>query len=73
MNTKYIERWYDLEDECGKIAYDKKTVKEFDEFIKTLYSKYQKYFKIYLFLCFDVFFKPYEHILKNLYSPFFLP
>jgi phage regulator Rha-like protein len=40
MNTKYIERWYDLEDECGKIAYDKKTMKELDEFIKNLYSKY---------------------------------
>ena len=40
MNTKYIERWYDLEDECGKIAYNKKTMKELDEFIKNLYSKY---------------------------------
>ncbi|HUW90139.1 MAG TPA: hypothetical protein VMV43_06415, partial [Candidatus Nanopelagicaceae bacterium] len=40
MNTKYIERWYDLEDECGKIAYDKKTMKELDEYIKNLYSKY---------------------------------
>ena len=40
MNTKYIERWFDLEDECGKIAYDKKSMKELDEFIKNLYNKY---------------------------------
>jgi len=40
MNTKYIERWYDLEGEYGKIAYTKKTMKELDEFIKNLYSKY---------------------------------
>ncbi|MHA1344358.1 MAG: enoyl-CoA hydratase/isomerase family protein [Promethearchaeota archaeon] len=40
MNNKMIERWYDLEDECGKVAYEKKTMKELDDFIKDLYKRY---------------------------------
>jgi len=40
MNNKMIERWFDLEDECGKIAYQKKTMKELDDYIKDLYKRY---------------------------------
>jgi len=40
MNNKFIEKWFDLEDECGNVAYDKKTMKELDDFIKALYKKY---------------------------------
>ena len=40
MNNKYIEQWFDLEDECGAIAYKKKTQKELQEIIDDLYKKY---------------------------------
>jgi len=42
MNKAYIKSCLDLEDECGKAAYDtkKKTMKELDDFIKDLYEKY---------------------------------
>ncbi len=40
MNKAYIKSCFDLEDECGKAAYEKKTMKELDEFIKDLYKKY---------------------------------
>ncbi|MHA1438405.1 MAG: enoyl-CoA hydratase/isomerase family protein [Promethearchaeota archaeon] len=46
MNKKYIKSCFDIEDECGKVAYEKvfnkktKTMKELDDFIKELYNKY---------------------------------
>lgn len=42
MNKAYLKSCFDLEDECGKAAYDtkRKTMKELDEFIKGLYDKY---------------------------------
>ena len=40
MNNKMIERWFDLEDECGRVAYEKKTMKELDDYIKDLYKRY---------------------------------
>jgi enoyl-CoA hydratase/carnithine racemase len=42
MNKRYIKSCFDLEDECGKVAYatEKKSMKELDEFIKGLYEKY---------------------------------
>ena len=40
MNKAYIKSCFDLEDECGEIAYEKKTMKELDDFIKELYKKY---------------------------------
>jgi enoyl-CoA hydratase/carnithine racemase len=42
MNKAYLKSCFDLEDECGKAAYDtkKKTMKELDYFIKSLYQKY---------------------------------
>jgi enoyl-CoA hydratase/carnithine racemase len=42
MNKGYIKSCFDLEDECGKVAYatEKKSMKELDEFIKSLYEKY---------------------------------
>ncbi|MFX1388437.1 MAG: enoyl-CoA hydratase/isomerase family protein [Promethearchaeota archaeon] len=42
MNKAYIKSCFDLEDECGKVAYDPKkfTMKELDDFIDNLYSKY---------------------------------
>ncbi|TXT63605.1 MAG: putative Enoyl-CoA hydratase [Promethearchaeota archaeon] len=40
MNNKFIERWYDLEDKCGEIAYEKHSQKEMDEIIKNLYKNY---------------------------------
>jgi len=40
MNNKMIERWYDLEDEWGEIAYQKKSQKEMDTIIKNIYDNY---------------------------------
>ena len=40
MNKAYIKSCFDLEDECGKLAFKKKTMKELDDFIKDLYKKY---------------------------------
>ena len=40
MNKAYIKSCFDLEDECGKVAFKKKTMKELDDFIKDLYKKY---------------------------------
>ncbi|MFW9875079.1 MAG: enoyl-CoA hydratase/isomerase family protein [Candidatus Thorarchaeota archaeon] len=42
MNKNYIHSCFDLEDECGKVAYstDKKSMKELDDFIKEMYKKY---------------------------------
>ncbi|MFW9827672.1 MAG: enoyl-CoA hydratase/isomerase family protein [Candidatus Thorarchaeota archaeon] len=42
MNKAYIKSLLDLEDECGKVAYDPKkfTMKELDDFINNLRSKY---------------------------------
>ncbi len=40
MNKKFIERCYDLEDEAGKVAYEKKTMKELDDIIKDLYKRF---------------------------------
>ncbi len=42
MNKAYLKSCFDLEDECGKAAYDtkKKTMKQLDDFIKSLYQKY---------------------------------
>jgi len=42
MNKTYIKSCFDLEDECGKAAYDpkKKTMKELNDFIKGLHEKY---------------------------------
>ncbi len=42
MNKAYIKSCFDLEDECGKAAYDtrKKTMKELDDFIKGLHENY---------------------------------
>jgi enoyl-CoA hydratase/carnithine racemase len=42
MNKNYISSCFDLEDECGKVAYstDKKSMKELDDFIKEMYNKY---------------------------------
>ena len=40
MNKAYIKSCFDLEDECGKLAFEKKTMKELDDFIKDLYKKY---------------------------------
>lgn len=42
MNKAYIKSCLDLEDECGKAAYDvkKKNMKEFDDFITGLNQKY---------------------------------
>jgi len=42
MNKAYIKSCFDLEDECGKVAYatEKKSMKELDDFIKSLYDKY---------------------------------
>ncbi|MFX1307489.1 MAG: enoyl-CoA hydratase/isomerase family protein [Promethearchaeota archaeon] len=43
MNKTLIKSWFDLEDECGKIFYEKekKSMKELDNIIKDLYSKYK--------------------------------
>ena len=40
MNKAYIKSCFDLEDECGKLAFQKKSMKELDDFIKDLYKKY---------------------------------
>lgn len=42
MNKRYIKSCFDLEDECGKVAYEKgkKLMKELDNFIKGLHRKY---------------------------------
>lgn len=41
MNKNYIKSCFDLEDECGKVAYEKKkTMQELDDFIKNLHKKY---------------------------------
>jgi len=41
MNDKYIERWFDLEDEAGDISRGKrKSMKEWDDVIQDLYKKY---------------------------------
>ena len=42
MNKAFLKSCFDLEDECGKAAYDtkKKTMKELDDFIEGLYKKY---------------------------------
>ena len=42
MNKNNITSYFDLEDECGKVAYakEKKSMKELNDFIKTLYEKY---------------------------------
>ncbi|MFX0040724.1 MAG: enoyl-CoA hydratase/isomerase family protein [Promethearchaeota archaeon] len=42
MNKAYIKSCLDMEDECGKVAYDPKkfTMKELDDFINNLYKKY---------------------------------
>ncbi|MHA1489107.1 MAG: enoyl-CoA hydratase/isomerase family protein [Promethearchaeota archaeon] len=40
MNKKFIEKCFDLEDECSKVAYQKKSMKEWDDFINKLYDKY---------------------------------
>ncbi len=42
MNKAYIKSCMDLEDECGKVAYDPKkfTMKELEDFIKGLNDKY---------------------------------
>ena len=40
MNKAYIKSCFDLEDECGKVAFEKKSMKELDDFIKDLYKKY---------------------------------
>jgi len=42
MNKNNITSYFDLEDECGKVAYakEKKSMKELNDIIKTLYEKY---------------------------------
>ena len=42
MNKAYLKRCFDLEDECGDVAYDTKkySMSELDDFIKSLYEKY---------------------------------
>ncbi len=40
MNKAYIKSCFDLEDECGKLANAKKSMKELDDFIKGLHEKY---------------------------------
>lgn len=42
MNKAYIKSCLDLEDECGKVAYDPKkfTMKELEDFIRSLNKKY---------------------------------
>ncbi|MFX1574593.1 MAG: enoyl-CoA hydratase/isomerase family protein [Promethearchaeota archaeon] len=42
MQKNNIKSYFDLEDECGKIAYakEKKSIEELDEFIKSLHKKY---------------------------------
>jgi len=42
MNKNYIKSCFDLEDECGTVAYakEKKSMKDLDDFIKDLYKRY---------------------------------
>lgn len=40
MNKAYIKSCFDLEDECGKVAFAKKSMTELNDFIKDLYKKY---------------------------------
>jgi hypothetical protein len=42
MNKGFMKSCFDLEDECGKVAYalKKKTMEELDVFIKELYDKF---------------------------------
>ncbi|MFX1311445.1 MAG: enoyl-CoA hydratase/isomerase family protein [Promethearchaeota archaeon] len=42
MNKSNITSYFDLENECGKVAYakEKKSMKEINDFINTLYEKY---------------------------------
>ncbi len=40
MNKKLIERCFDLEDECGREAYKKKSQAEWRDFIQDLYQRY---------------------------------
>jgi hypothetical protein len=40
MNKKYLKSCFDLEDECGVMAYANKSYEEISEFIGNLYKKY---------------------------------
>lgn len=40
MNKTYIKSCFDLEDECGAMAYANKSYEEISEFIRNLYKKY---------------------------------
>ncbi|MGV9203951.1 MAG: enoyl-CoA hydratase/isomerase family protein, partial [Promethearchaeia archaeon] len=40
MHNKLIERWYDLEDECGNASYQKMSMQELQDFIDDLFEKY---------------------------------
>ena len=40
MNKAYIKSCFDLEDECGKVAFAKKSMSELDDFIKGLHEKF---------------------------------
>lgn len=40
MNKAYIKSCFDLEDECGKVAYKKKSMKELDDIIKNLHENF---------------------------------
>lgn len=40
MHKRYIESCFDLEDECGTIAYANKSYEELSEFIRKLYKNY---------------------------------
>jgi enoyl-CoA hydratase/carnithine racemase len=40
MNNGLIERWFELEDECGELAYQKRSKKEWQEEIDRLFEKY---------------------------------
>ncbi|NVM18314.1 MAG: enoyl-CoA hydratase/isomerase family protein [Candidatus Lokiarchaeota archaeon] len=40
MNKAYIKSCFDLEDECGKVAFAKKSMRELDDFIKDLHEKF---------------------------------
>ncbi|MFX1258582.1 MAG: enoyl-CoA hydratase/isomerase family protein [Promethearchaeota archaeon] len=40
MNNKFIERWFNLEDECGKIAYEKNSQKQLGDIINNIYKRY---------------------------------
>lgn len=40
MHNNFIKQWYDLEDTCGELAYEKHKQNELDEIIKELYENY---------------------------------